>query len=141
MLPFFPLTFCLFLPFHPTAAVLYLSLLLELIRPSLNTHAALPFTVTLLLFTFWLFQSQFSHIGSKLAISLSFLLPLTDPSFALLSQAFPERIFILPAFCSAQILRQASPSNQKSRPQHGCLVRPFLVDGRTSAEVLAKYLT
>ena len=140
MLPFFPLTFCLFLPFHPTAAVLYLSVLLELIRPSLNTHAALPFTVTLLLFTFLLFQSLFSRIGSKLAIASSFLLPLSDPSFALLSQAFPERIFISPAFCLAQTQRQASPSNQMSRPQHGYLVRPFLVDGRTSAEVLAKYL-
>ena len=141
MLPFFPLTFCLFLPFHPTAAVLYLSLLLELIRPSLNTHAALPFTVTLLLFTFWLFQSLFSRIGSKLAIASSFLLLLSDPSFALLSQAFPERIFISPAFCSAQTLRQASPSNQMSRRRQSYLVRPFLVDGRTSAEVLAKYLT
>ena len=141
MLPFFPLTFCLFLPFHPTAAVLYLSVLLELIRLSLNTHAALPFTVTLLLFTFLLFQSQFSRIGSKLAIASSFLLPLSDPSFALLSQAFLERIFISPAFCSAQTLRQASPSNQMSRRRQGYLVRPFLVDGRTSAEVLAKCLT
>ena len=141
MLPFFPLTFCLSLPSHPTAAVLFLSLLLELIRPSLNTRAALPFTVTLLLFTFWLFQSQSSRIGSKLAISSSFLLPLSDPSFALLSQAFPERIFILPAFCSAQTQRRASPSNQMSRPQQCYLVRSFLVDGRTSAEVLVKYLT
>ena len=141
MLPFFPLTFCLFLPFHPTAAVLYLSVLLEFIRPSLNTHAVLPFTVTLLLFTFLLFQSLFSRIGSKLAIASSFLLLLSDPSFALLSQAFLDRIFILPAFCLAQTLRQASPSNQMSRPRQGYLVRPFLVDSRTSAEVLAKYLT
>jgi len=140
MLPFFPLTFCLFLPFHLTAAVFFLYSLLELIRPSLNTHATLPFTVTLLPFAFWLFQSQFFRIGSKLAIASSFLLPLSDPSSALLSQSFPERIFILPAFCLAQTQRQASPSNQMKRPRQGCFVRPFLVDGLTSAEVLVKHL-